>query len=99
MRQTKRAARKLGLTEPDDVYVMERPKGVHKRTFRRLRQDVIDAMKPLLGPEIRTIKGVFTNQYNGKEREVTLEGVIIRNSSTSSPNWAFTTNSGTCPGQ
>jgi hypothetical protein len=44
VRQTKRAARKLGLTDPEDVYTTDRPKGMHKRTFQRLRQDVIDAM-------------------------------------------------------
>ena len=43
--RAKRAARKLGLTSPEDVYTMERPKGMHKRTFQRLRQDVIDAIE------------------------------------------------------
>ncbi len=44
VRRTKRAARKLGLDNPEGVYGMERPKGMHTRTFRRLRQDVLDAM-------------------------------------------------------
>jgi hypothetical protein len=43
--RTKWAARKLGLTDPEDVHIMDRPKGMHKRTFERLRQDVIDAIE------------------------------------------------------
>jgi hypothetical protein len=45
VRQTKRAAKKLGLADPENVYSMDRPKGMHKRTFQRLRQDVIDAIE------------------------------------------------------
>jgi hypothetical protein len=44
-RRAKRAARKLRLTDPEHVYTMDRPKGMHKRTFQRLRQDVIDAIE------------------------------------------------------
>jgi len=44
-RRAKRAARKLGLTDPEDVYSMDRPKGMHKRTFQRLQQDVIYAIE------------------------------------------------------
>ena len=44
-RRAKRAARKLGLADPDDVYMMHRPKGMHKRTFQKLRQDVIHAIE------------------------------------------------------
>jgi len=45
MRRTRRAARKLGLTDPEDVYLMDRPKGMHKRTFQKLRKDVIHAIE------------------------------------------------------
>jgi hypothetical protein len=45
MRRTRSAARKLGLADPEDVYIMHRPKGMHKRTFERLRKDVIDAIE------------------------------------------------------
>jgi hypothetical protein len=45
IRQTKRAARKPGLTNPENAYAMKRPKGMHMRTVKRLRQDVIDAME------------------------------------------------------
>ncbi|MGD0172235.1 MAG: hypothetical protein ABSB81_08970 [Halobacteriota archaeon] len=45
MRRTKRAARKLGLANLDGVYAMDRPKGMHKQTFQKLRQEVIDAME------------------------------------------------------
>jgi hypothetical protein len=41
--RTKRAARKLNLTDPDEAYIMERPKGMHSRTFDRLRQAIFDA--------------------------------------------------------
>ncbi|MGA7076057.1 MAG: hypothetical protein WBZ42_05885 [Halobacteriota archaeon] len=44
-RRTKRAARNLGLADPEDVYTMDRPKGMHKRTFERLREDVTDAIE------------------------------------------------------
>jgi hypothetical protein len=44
-RRAKRAARKLGLTDPEDVYSMDRPNGMHKRTFQRLRKDAIDAIE------------------------------------------------------
>ena len=44
-RRAKRAARKLGITDPEDVYTMDRPKGMHKRTFQKLRQDVIIAIE------------------------------------------------------
>jgi len=44
-RRAKRAARKLGLSDPADVYAMNRPKGMHNRTFQRLRQNVIDAIE------------------------------------------------------
>jgi hypothetical protein len=44
-RRAKRAARKLGLTDPEHVYTMDRPKSMHTRTFRRLRQDVIYAIE------------------------------------------------------
>jgi hypothetical protein len=44
-RRTKRAARKLGLRDPDDVYTMDRPKGMHEKTFRRRQQDVIDVIE------------------------------------------------------
>jgi hypothetical protein len=39
------AARKLGLSDPEDAYTMDRPKGMHERTFQRLRQDVIGAIE------------------------------------------------------
>jgi hypothetical protein len=45
MRHTKRAARKLELTNPMDVYSMDRPKGMHKKTFERLRTDVVDTIE------------------------------------------------------
>ncbi len=32
---------KLGLTDPDDVYMTERAKGMHRCTFERLRSAVI----------------------------------------------------------
>lgn len=44
VRRTKRAARKLGLDNPEGVYGMEQPKGMHTRTFRRLRHDVLEAI-------------------------------------------------------
>ncbi|MGZ8892678.1 MAG: hypothetical protein ACXW1R_07075 [Halobacteriota archaeon] len=44
-RRTKRAARKLGLGDPEDVYSMDRPKCMHKKTFQRMRTDVIDAIE------------------------------------------------------
>jgi len=44
-RRAKRAARKLGLTDPEHVYTMDRPKGMHKKTFQCLRTDVIDAIE------------------------------------------------------
>jgi len=43
-RRAKCASRKLGLSNPEDVYTMDRPKGMYKRTFQRLRQDVIDVI-------------------------------------------------------
>ena len=45
MRRTKRAARKLVVADPEDVYMMRRPKGMHKETFQRLRRNVIDAIE------------------------------------------------------
>ena len=36
--RTRGAAQKLGLVDPEDVYTMDRPKGMHKRTFQRLRR-------------------------------------------------------------
>ena len=44
-RRTKTIARKLGLSDPEDVHTMNRPKDMHKRTFQRLRQDAIDAIE------------------------------------------------------
>jgi hypothetical protein len=44
VRRTKRAAQKLGLSNPEEAYTMDRPKGMHKRTFKRRRQEVLDAM-------------------------------------------------------
>ena len=45
MRRSRRAARKLGLGDPEDVYIMDRPKRMHKRTFQKLRREVIDAIE------------------------------------------------------
>jgi hypothetical protein len=45
MRRSRRAARKLGLGDPEDVYLMDRPKRMHKKTFERLRTDVVDAIE------------------------------------------------------
>jgi hypothetical protein len=53
-RQTARAARKLGLVDPEDVYTIRvyntciqwiGPMGCISRTFQRLRQDAIDAIE------------------------------------------------------
>ena len=37
--------RKLELTDPKNVYTMDRPKGMHQRTFQKMQQDVIDAIE------------------------------------------------------
>ena len=49
--------------------------------------------------EIRTIRGVFEDRNTGKEGEVTLDGVLFPDIIIGWSSWAFTANSGTCPGQ
>lgn len=39
-RRTERIARKLGIAEPMDVYTMRRPKGMHRKTFEKLKSGV-----------------------------------------------------------
>jgi hypothetical protein len=49
--------------------------------------------------EIRTIRGVFEDRNTGREGEVTLEGVLFPDIIIGWSSWAFTANSGKCPGQ
>jgi hypothetical protein len=49
--------------------------------------------------EIRTIRGVFEDRNTGKEGQVTLEGVLFPSIIIGWSSWAFTANSGSCPGQ
>jgi hypothetical protein len=49
--------------------------------------------------EIRTISGTFKDKNSGKEGEVVLEGVLFPSIIVGWSYWAFTANSGTCPGR
>ncbi|MGZ4892289.1 MAG: hypothetical protein ACXV2B_08570 [Halobacteriota archaeon] len=56
-------------------------------------------LEQLDNAEIRTIRGVFEDRNSGKEGEVTLEGVLFPDIIIGWSGWAFTANSGRCPGQ
>ncbi len=43
MRRTRKLVKKLGLTNANEVRFTRRPKGLHRRTFERLRWAVLDA--------------------------------------------------------